>query len=239
VAIVNETFAKTHFPGQDVLGKRVQTRDEPEAEVIGLVRDSRIDTIGEAPQSVIYYPFAQRPGRLIVHMRTSVPPESMVSTLGRAIEDIDETVPVSVQTLRSATSLELTMRRAGTFLMGSIGAVGLLLAMIGLYGVMAYVAASRTVEVGIRMVLGASGSRIGWEVLRRALTLVAAGVVIGSGASLGLAPALRTFLVGVSPFDPVAFGTAAMLLVIVGLAAAFVPAHRTSQVDPMRALRQQ
>ena len=145
----------------------MQTGGEPDAEVIGLVRDSRIGTIGEAPQSVIYYPFAQRPGRLIVHVRTSVPPESMVSTIGRAIEGVDGTVPVSVQTLRNATSLELTMRMAGTFLMGSIGTVGLLLAMIGLYGVMAYVAASRTVEIGIRMALGASGSRIGWEVLRR------------------------------------------------------------------------
>jgi len=163
----------------------------------------------------------------------------MVPTIGKAIEGVDGTVPVSVQTLRSAASLELSMRRAGTFLMGSIGAVGLLLAMIGLYGVMAYVAASRTVEVGIRMVLGASGSRIGWEVLRQAFSLVAAGVVIGAAASLGLAPALRTFLAGVSPFDPVAFGSAALLLVVVGLAAGFVPAHRASQVDPMRALRHQ
>jgi predicted permease len=239
VAIVNETFAKTHFSGQDPIGKLVQTGDEAESEVIGLVRDSRIDTIGEAPQSVIYYPFAQRPRRLFLHVRTSVPPESMLSTLARAIESVDETVPVSVQTLRAATSLELTMRRAGTFLMGSIGAVGLVLAMIGLYGVMAYVAASRTAEVGIRMVLGASGRRIEWEMLRRALTLVASGVAIGSVASMGLTPALRTFLVGVSPFDPVALGTAAVLLVIVGLAAGFLPAHRTSQVDPMRALRQQ
>jgi putative ABC transport system permease protein len=124
-------------------------------------------------------------------------------------------------------------------LMGSIGAVGLLLAMIGLYGVMAYLAASRTVEVGIRMVLGASSTRIGWEVLRQALSVVAAGVVIGGGASLGLAPALQTFLVGVSPFDPVAFAGAAMLLVIVGLVAGFIPALRASRVDPIRALRHQ
>ena len=239
VAIVNETFARTHFPGQDAVGQRVQTADEPDAEVIGLVRDSRIDTIGEAPQSVIYYPFAQRPRQLVVHIRTSLGPDSLVSTIERAIEDVDGTVAVSVQTLRSATSLELTMRRAGTFLMGSIGVVGLLLAMIGLYGVMAYVAASRTVEVGIRMALGASSRRIGREVLCQALTMVAAGVVIGGGALLGLTPALGTFLVGVSPFDPVAFGAAATLLVIVGLVAAFVPAYRTSQIDPMRALRQQ
>ncbi|HEY6506985.1 MAG TPA: ABC transporter permease, partial [Vicinamibacterales bacterium] len=104
VAIVNETFAKTHFPGEDVIGRVVQTVDEPEAEVIGLVRDSRIGTIGEAPQAVVYYPFAQRPRRLVVHIRTEVPPENMTSTIWSAVEGLDRTVPVSVQTLRGAAS---------------------------------------------------------------------------------------------------------------------------------------
>jgi putative ABC transport system permease protein len=207
--------------------------------VIGLVRDSRIDTIGEAPQSVVYYPFAQRPDRLIVHARTAVSPESMVMQVGRAIDSIDGTVPVTVQTLRGAASLELTMRRAGTVLMGSIGLVGVVLTMIGLYGVMAYVVASRTVEIAIRMALGASAGRVRREVLSRVLLLVVAGVAIGGAASVGLTPALRTFLVGISPFDPVAFGAAAALFVIVGLAAGFVPALRGSRIAPMRALRQQ
>jgi hypothetical protein len=237
VAIVNETFAKTHFPGRDAVGKRVQTAGELDAEIIGLVRDSRIGTIGEAPQSVVYYPFAQRPGRLVVHIRTPASPEGMVRPVERAIEDIDGMVPVSVQTLRGAASLELTMRRAGTVLIGSIGMVGLLLTMIGLYGVMAYVVASQTVEIAIRMALGASAGRVRREVLSRVLLLVAAGVAIGGAASLGLTPALRTFLVGVSPFDPVAFAAAAILLVIAGLAAGFVPALRGSRVAPMRALR--
>jgi ABC-type antimicrobial peptide transport system permease subunit len=162
----------------------------------------------------------------------------MISAVGRAIEDIDGTVPVRVQTLREAASFELTMRWAGTLLMGSIGMVGLLLTMVGLYGVMGYVVASRTVEIAIRMALGASASRVRREVLGQALLLVAAGVAIGAGAALGLAPALRTFLVGISPFDPVAFGTAAMLFAIVGLAAGLVPAVRGSRVAPMGALRQ-
>jgi predicted permease len=238
VAIVNETFAKTHFPGQEVVGKWVHTAGESDAEVIGVVRDSRIDTIGEAPLSVIYYPFAQRSGRLIVHIRTSGSPDNMVSTLARALEGVDGTVRVSVETLRAAASLELTMRRAGTVLIGSIGLVGLLLTMIGLYGVMAYVVASRTVEVAIRMALGASAGRVRREVLGQVLWLISAGVVIGGAASLGLTPALRTFLVSVSPFDPLAFGAAAMLLLIVGLAAGLVPAHRSAQIDPIRALRQ-
>src|SRR5262245_52678400 len=237
VAIVNETFAKTYFPDQDVIGQRVQTEDESDAEVIGLVRDHRIGTIGEAPQSVIYYPFAQRPRTLIVHAKTASP-DGLVPALQRAIDEIDATVPVSVQTLRSATSLEMNMRRLGTILMGAMGAVGLLLAMVGLYGVMNYLAASRTAAVGIRMALGASRPRIRREMLTRALTVVSRGVALGALASLGLTPLFRTFLAGVSPFDPVAFVGAALLLTVVGLAASYMPARRSSRLDPMRALRQ-
>ena len=135
VAIVNETFAKTYFPGRDAIGQRVQTEDEPEAEVIGLVRDHRIGTIGEAPQSVVFYPFAQRTRTLVLHARTSGSPDALVTSVQRAIDEIDATVPVTVQTLRPATSLEMSMRRLGTFLMGAMGD-GLALAMVGLYGVM-------------------------------------------------------------------------------------------------------
>ncbi len=237
VAIVNETFAKTYFPGQDVIGQHVQTEDELEAEVVGLVRDHRIGTIGEAPQSVIYYPFAQRPRNLFIHARTSSP-DGLVGPLLRAIDDVDATVPVSAQTLRNATSLEMNMRRLGTILVGAMGAVGLLLAMIGLYGVMTYVAASRTAEVGIRMAFGASQPRIRREMLLRALKVVGQGVALGAMASLGLTPLFRTFLAGVSPFDPVAFAGAALLLTMIGLLASYLPARRSSRLDPMRALRQ-
>ena len=237
VAIVNQTFAHTYFPGQDVIGRHVQTEDELNAEIVGVVRDHRIGTIGEARQSVIYYPFAQRPRTLIVHARASSP-DGLVAAVQRAIDEVDATVPVNVQTLRSATSLEMNMRRVGTILMGTMGAVGLLLAMIGLYGVMTYVAASRTAEVGIRMALGASRPRIRQEMLLRALNVVARGVVLGALASLALTPLFRTFLAGVSPFDPVAFAGAAVVLMMVGLIASYLPARRSSRLDPMRALRQ-
>jgi len=237
VAIVNETFAKTYFAGRDVLGQHVQTEDELDAEVVGVVRDHRIGTIGEAPQSVVYYPFFQRPRNLIIHARTSSP-DGLVGPLLRAIDDVDATVPVGAMTLRNATSLELNMRRLGTMLMGVMGAVGLLLAMIGLYGVMAYLAASRTAEVGIRMAFGASQLRIRQEMLLRALTVVGKGVGLGALASLGLTPLFRTFLAGVSPFDPVAFAGASILLTMIGILAGYLPARRSSRLDPMRALRQ-
>jgi ABC-type antimicrobial peptide transport system permease subunit len=103
---------------------------------------------------------------------------------------------------------------------------------------MAYVAASRTAEVGIRMALGASGPRIRQEMLLRALKMVVRGVALGAVASLGLTPLFRTFLAGVSPFDPLSFGGAALLLTLVGLAASYVPALKSSRLDPIRALRQ-
>ncbi len=197
VAIVNETFAKTYFSGQHVIGQHVQTEDELEAEVVGVVRDHRIGTIGEAPQSVIYYPFAQRPRTLIIHART-LSPDALVRSVQSAIDDIDATVPVSVQTLRSATSLEMNMRRVGTILMGAMGGVGLLLAMIGLYGVMTYIAASRTAEVGIRIALGASRSRITPEMLGCARLKVVARRG-ACWASVG--PFVR------APSDPILFRT--------------------------------
>jgi ABC-type antimicrobial peptide transport system permease subunit len=239
VAIVNETFARTHFPDADPVGQEFATGGKPEAVVIGVVRDHRIDTIGEAPKSVAYFAYAQIPGRLVVHVRTSVAPDAVVAAVQEAVNDVDPAVPVSVQTRRSTASFELGLRRAGTLAMGAMGVVGLLLAMVGLYGVMAFVAATRAPEVGIRMVLGASASRIRREMLQRTLGVVGAGALVGAAVSAVTMPLLSTFLAGVSPFDPVSFAGAAAILVCVGLAATYVPVRRASQVEPVRALRDQ
>jgi predicted permease len=237
-AIVNETFARTYFRGTEVLGQRIQTADEPEATIIGVVRDHRIDTIGEAAKSVVFYPYAQRPGRLIVHAKTEVDPEGLVSAIARAIDEVDPRAPVSIDTRRRSASLELTMRGVATVMVGGIGLVGLLLAMVGLYGVMSYVADSRTAEVGVRMALGASARRIRQEMLQRGGAVVAVGMVAGAVASAVVMPALRTFLAGVSPFDPAAFALAAAILAVAGLGASYLPAFRASRIDPIRALRQ-
>jgi predicted permease len=237
VAIVNETFAKTYYPNQDALGRRVQIEDDPEAEIVGVVGDHRIGTIGEAPASVVFYPYAQAPGGLNVHVRTAVDPDGQLAAVRAAAEEVVSGMAMSIRTLRSATSLEFSMRRTGTAMMGVMGGVGLLLALVGIYGVLAYAAAARTTEVGIRMALGAAAHDIRREMLWRACATVFPGVVLGVLLALIMLPAFATFLAGISPYDPLAFSAGAVLLLAVGLAAGYIPAMRAANVDPMRALR--
>ena len=238
VAVVNETFARTHFPGRTVVGLAVQTADEPEAVIVGLVRDNRLDTIGETPRSAIYYAFAQRPSRLVVHARTEGPPQSRLAAISAAIRDVDSDLSTRVETLAEATSMELDMRRTATSIIGSIGGVGVALMLVGLYGVMAYVVAARTAEMGIRRVLGATSKRLLLGVLGQASLLVTSGIVVGAALAAVLAPALGTFLAGMSPLDPVAYLATALLLLAAGIVASLGPAWRAIRVDPVETLRE-
>ncbi len=238
VVIVNETYARTYFDGGDAIGQRVQTVGEAEASIVGVVADHRIGTVGEAPQSVVYYAFAQRPRTVTIHVRTASSPDALLAAIERAVDAVDPGLPAGVETLRTAAGLELNMRRFATILMGAMGALGLLLAMIGLYGVMSYLVAARTAEVGIRIAFGATRADIQRDMLRRVLLVIAPGLTVGSLASLAIMPAFSTFLAGVSPFDPVAFVSAGAILTAVALAAGYLPARRSARLDPIRALRQ-
>ena len=238
VAIVNQTLVNTYFPGQHALGQRIEIGGESYAEIVGIVRDSKIDTIGEAPKSVVYYPYAQRPRRLTIIARTAGTPAATLPAFHAAIGELDPTANVSIGTLRDAASTELMMRRVGTQMVGAIGIVGLLLTAIGLYGVVSYLVASRTSELGIRMALGATARQLHYEVLRHAARLVAGGIVIGAATSLLVTPALATFLAGLSPADPIAFVAGAVVLMLVAFVASYVPARRVARVDPLLALRE-
>jgi putative ABC transport system permease protein len=215
----------------------VDTAGEAEAEIVGVVGNNKMDTIGEAPKSVLYYPFAQRPRALTVLARASSNPSAMLPAVRKALEEIDPTMDASVTTLREAASSELAMRQVGTIFVGAVGVVGLLLAAVGLYGIVAYLVASRTVEIGIRMALGASPSQLRWAVMRHSARLVFVGVSIGTIAALVMTPALATFLAGLSTADPIAYVGAATILILTALAASYVPARRVTRVDPMAALR--
>jgi len=175
----------------------------------------------------------------MVHLRTDGDPAGAVRAVTRAIADVDNTVAVDVKTLREATRFEFALRRLGSGLLGSLGAVGLLLAMIGLYGVVAYAVAARTPEIGIRMALGASAQRVLWSVLGQGLRLVGLGVAVGTVLSLLMTRAIADLVAGVSPTDPITFIGTPTVLALTGLVASYFPARRATRIDPLMALRKE
>jgi predicted permease len=244
VAIVNEALARVYFPGESALGKRVRRSErEPYSEIVGVVRDSKFGSMGEEPTPVFYSAYMQRPRistqirPVIVHVRTAGVPAAIVPELRRAIAGVDPTVVADVRTLRDATGGEAQLRQFGTQMIGAIGAVALLLATVGLYGMMAFVVSSRTREIGTRMALGAGGGRILRNVLTQGLRLVAIGIAIGGALSWMLAQLLRGALAGLSPADPIAFGSAILVLTLTGIAAIYIPARRAAALNPVDALR--
>jgi putative ABC transport system permease protein len=236
VAIVNESFAKKYFPGETALGKRVRMNDkEAFQEIVGVVADSKYQSFGEEFQPILYRPYQQ--GRPIVIVRTAGEPANFLVAVKQAISDLDKSVPVETQTMEKATRLEFIIRRTVTALSGAVGAIGLTMAMIGLYGVMAFTVSQRAKEIGIRMSLGATRFMIFRLILRRALALVGTGIAIGTALALGLTRALAFALAGVKATDPMIFAVAALILLLVGILAGYLPARRASRVDPMVALR--
>ena len=244
VAIVSEAFARAYFPGETALGKRIRPSDrDPFAEIVGIVADSKYGSIAEAPAPLYYSAYTQRPRvstqtrPLIIHVRSVGEPAALLSDVRRVIGSIEPGAFVDVRTLREATGAEAGIRRLGVRLFGILGLVALLLATIGLYGVMAFVVSSRTREIGTRVALGASSRDILGGVLMQGLRLVAAGIAIGALASWMLARALVAGLAGLSPADPAAFGGASLLLLLVGFAACYFPARRAASLNPVEALR--
>jgi predicted permease len=244
VAIVSEAFARAYFPGETALGKRIRRSErDPFAEIVGIVADSKYGSIAEAPMPLHYVAYTQRPRvssqirPLVIHVRTTAAPAALLSEVRRVISSIEPGAFIDVRTLRDATGAEAGMRTLGMRLFGILGLVALLLATIGLYGVMAFVVSSRTREIGTRVALGAGSAHILHSVLRQGLRLVVAGIAIGALASWLLARALVAGLAGLSPADPVAFGGASVILLLVGLAACYFPARRAASLNPVEALR--
>ena len=172
-------------------------------------------------------------------MRTATSPAAAIPSIRRAIVDVDGRALVGIETLRDATSFELNIRRVAGTLFGSLGTLGLLLAVVGLYGIMAFVVASRTREIGIRVALGASTSQVLWSVLGRGLKLVGLGALIGGSVALVAMRPLAWMFAGVHPADPLALAVPVLLLLATGLAASYLPARRATRVDPTVALRDQ
>ena len=243
VVIVNEEFAKTYWPNQDPIGKRMRLNDSqsPWLEVVGLTKTGKYLFIGEAPTRFLYLPFAQneRTAMSLLVETTSGDPASLAAPLRDVVRDFDVNQPVvSVRTFSSfyeQRAIAIPLRILQT--VGTMGLLGLTLALIGLYGLVAYSVARRTREIGIRMAIGASRLDVLRMVLGQGLMLAMAGILIGGIASVAVARLLTAALVGVGTPNAATYVIVPLMLIGLTMAASYVPARRASLVDPLLALR--
>jgi predicted permease len=243
VAVVNEAMAKKFWPGQDVIGKHFRfTVGEPKRwEVVGVVGNTKIKSITEEETPFFYIPVEQSyiPLRTI-HLRTSIPPDSIVRQATAQIQELAPTLPiVGARTLPEDLSgiNGYLFYNLGAQLTTTIGLLGLLLAIVGVYSVVSYAAVQRTHEIGIRVALGANRVDILRMVLGQSIVIVGVGILVGLGISLAATRLVAGLLVGISPTDPVTFISVVAVLAVVAIAACWLPAHRATRVNPLVALR--
>jgi len=243
VAIVSRSFAEKYFPGQDVLGKRFQSRDEnpvsPWWTIVGVVGDVRQASLEAAPPLQIYMPLWQSSAdSASVVAQTSLPPDRLAEDMRKLVRELDPAVAVAGPRTMSQLISEITARRRfQTFLLTAFGGVALFLSLVGLYALMAYWVQQRTAEIGLRMALGAEPGHILRLVLGKGAALAAAGIALGFAAAWGLTRLLAGLLFEVQPADPPTFLAVALLFAAVALAACYLPARRATRVAPMDALR--
>jgi predicted permease len=238
VLIVNQKFAERFWPGGNALGQIVRTAGE-DREVIGVVKTGKYRSLGEDPTDFMYLAQAQNwTFPMTVHVRTSGDPESLALQLRREVERLDPAMPVAdLRTMNNQLGVALFPARLGGATLGIFGILGMILAAIGTYSVIAYSVSQRLREIGIRMALGADQGRVVGMVIRKGMVLVAVGVMLGLAASLGASRLMAGMIYGVSPVDPVTFLGVPSVLCLVALVATFIPARRAAAVDPMQTLR--
>jgi predicted permease len=243
VAVVNETFANKLWPGQDPLGKRFSHHGAkgPYLQVIGVTSNGKYGFIFEDPLPFFYVPLTQEYRSLrVLQVRTALPPKTLALPVEKEIHALEPELPVfdvisMEESLGSGNGFFLL--RMGAMFAGALGALGLVLAVVGVYGVVSYSANQRTNEIGIRMALGAQRTDILKMVVAEGLRLVLLGLGIGIAAALGLTRFLANLLFGIKPYDPITYCGAAILLVVVAFIACYIPARRSTRIDPMAALR--
>jgi putative ABC transport system permease protein len=246
VVIITETTARRLWPGEDPIGKRIAGwSTDPQRkwnQIIGVVKDVRQFGLTADPKLQIYLPYEQvrffEPRALIV--RTEVEPMRLAATVRRTVWEIDKDQPVSdISSMEEVVSESVSRQRFSMLLLGIFAGLALLLAAVGIYGVMSYSVAQRTREIGIRMALGAQRSDVLKMTVGQGVRLVSIGVVTGLAAAFILTRVMSSLLFGVSATDPTTFITISLVLMSVAVLASYVPALRATKVDPMFALRYQ
>ena len=245
VALVNARLARDLFPGQDPVGKRFMT-GRPDAKrspvwitIAGVVDDTRMYGLANPSRLEIYRPLAQAtPSDMDLVVRSRIHPAALTSSIRAVVASIDRDQPISaIRTMDELVQESVGSRRVTLILLGAFSALALVLAGIGIYGVISYSVAQRTQEIGIRMALGAGRQDVIRMILLQGARIASAGLVIGMLTAFGLTRYLEKLLFSVSPADPLTFAMAALVLALVALLACYIPARRTLRVDPMTALR--
>jgi putative ABC transport system permease protein len=250
--VINESLAREAFPGQDPIGKRIAccepgpNGDPNWKEVIGVARDTRAVGLDQDPMPEFYLPMLQAPAAawtwtdrtltLAVRARTGEP--ALMTPLRNAVAEVDPSLPLyNLGTMQGRVMDSLAQSRFSTMLLTAFGAIALILAAIGVYGVISYGVAQRTQEIGIRMALGARHGDVLAMVVRHGATLAGVGLAVGLAVALALSGLLESLLYQVSPTDPPTFAGGLVVLSIVAVLAAALPARRAARTDPMVALR--
>ena len=241
VALINDAAVRKFFPDEDPIGKRFGGSPETsgQTEIVGVVRDAKYSELREPPPATVYLPYKQLPlGAMAVLVRTAGDPVAAMPAVRDVVRQVDANVPVmDMATQADHIERRLVQERVFAQAYSLFGALALLVAAIGIFGLMSYNVTRRTTEIGIRMALGAQRQTVLQMILREALVLVAIGVVVGVAAALGAGRAVASLLFGLQPTDAVTTATAVLLMVAVASLAGYLPARRASRLGPMQALR--
>jgi putative ABC transport system permease protein len=240
VAIINETMAKRFWPDQDPIGRTFHFISENQSrQVIAIARDSKYVTIGENPQPIVYYPLAQNYNPAVtLHVRAAGDPAALIGTVRKEVQALEPTLPLTaVQTVTQTIDQGLWAPRMGASLLATFGILALVLAAVGIYGVMSYTVSQRSREIGIRMALGAKSTDVLRLVVTQGAALVATGIAFGLAASFTFSQSISTLLFGVNTRDLETYLGVSFILAIVAMIASYVPARRGTRVDPLIALK--
>ncbi|MGV3516323.1 ADOP family duplicated permease [Luteitalea sp.] len=238
VAVINETLARRAWPDGTAIGSTFRFRDQVTT-VVGIARDATYASLDEVTPAFVYVPLAQvwHPTQTLL-VRTRGGDAAVMREVRQAVLTLDPTLPPPrVETLEQFTDIAVLPQRAGAIVAGGLGAVGLLLATIGLYGLLAFAASRRTREIGIRVALGATRTSVLRLMIGQGLRLALAGIVVGLVLATAAARMIAPYLFSISPLDPVAFAAMSILFALVALVASFIPARRAANADPLDALR--
>jgi putative ABC transport system permease protein len=239
VAIVNQAFARKYFPNQSPVGRSLRFGREKSAAIVGVAADVKNQALDARSDEEIYLPYAQMPNLFMdVAIRTTADPTALAGAVRAELRSLDPNQPLSrIQTMEKVLDDGVAPRRFQATLLGTLAALALLLAMVGIYGVVAYSVSLRTREIGIRMALGAQRAEVLRQVLRRGMMPVSIGVAAGIPASLAATRALESWLYGVRAIDGPTYAAVAVLMLAVPLLASYLPARRATAIDPLVALR--